>query len=104
MNTEELTHIVTAHQTAITRHDLEMADIRTTLNTVGQRLDKTSERLDKISERLDSVSHKLDRVADQQEANARQAAFNQEAIANLTAGILDLRNIVSDYLQGRSQL
>lgn len=31
MNTEELTPIVTAHQNAITRHDVEMAEIRALL-------------------------------------------------------------------------
>ncbi|NJP12693.1 MAG: NAD-glutamate dehydrogenase [Leptolyngbyaceae cyanobacterium RU_5_1] len=30
--------------------------------------------------------------------------LNQEQLALLTAGLLDLRNLVSDYLQGRSQL
>jgi hypothetical protein len=33
---------------------------------------------------------------------ASQQAANQEAIAHLTASILDLRNVVSDYIQGRS--
>ncbi|XGW00889.1 MAG: hypothetical protein ACAF41_33480 (plasmid) [Leptolyngbya sp. BL-A-14] len=31
MNTEELTQVVTAHQSAISHHDTEMADIRAVL-------------------------------------------------------------------------
>ncbi len=103
MNTDELTQIATAHQSAISRHDVEMAEIRATLNTVGQRLDAVGERLDTVGERLDTIDIKLDRVAEQQEANAQQIALNREDIAILTARILELGNLVADYLQGRSR-
>ncbi len=36
-------------------------------------------------------------------ATARQTAVNQEAIANLTASIHELRNLVADYIQARSE-
>lgn len=75
MTPEELTQLASVHQTILTRHDVEMAEIRAVLASVAQ----------------------------QQEATAHQAALNQEAIANLTAGLLELRNLVADYIQGRSQ-
>jgi hypothetical protein len=76
MNTEELTSIATAHQNALSRHDLEMAEIRVALATVIQAQQRTEE---------------------QQQINARQIALNQQDIANLTASIMELRNVVSDY-------
>ncbi|MBF2025619.1 MAG: hypothetical protein IGS48_02470 [Oscillatoriales cyanobacterium C42_A2020_001] len=68
MTPEELTTVVTAHQSAISRHDLEMAEIRSILSHVAQ-----------------------------------QQSLNQESIATLTASIQELRNLVADYIQGRSQ-
>jgi 5,10-methylenetetrahydrofolate reductase len=67
--------------TASMRHDNEFSRINATLGTMGTRLDQVTERIDQVT--------------------AQQAA-NQEAIAHLTASILDLRNVVSDYIQGRS--
>ena len=61
MNTEELTQVVTAHQSAISRHEVEVAEIRSL------------------------------------------ARINQEQLNQLTAGLLELRNLVADYIQGRSQ-
>ncbi len=88
MNTDELTQITTAHHNVISRHDVEMAEIRTTLNTV--------------SHKLDQVGDKLNQVAAQQDVNAHQIALNRQDITSLTAGILDLRNLVADYLEGRA--
>ncbi len=87
MNTDELTQITTAHHNNISRHDVEMAEIRATLNTVAHKLDEVAEQ--------------FNQVADQQEAAAQQIALNRQDIASLTAGILDLRNLVADYLQER---
>jgi len=88
MNTEELTQVVTAHQSAISRHDSEMAEIRVILQRVGERLDRMAERQEVHEQLIESTT--------------RQGALNQEAIATLTASIQDLRNLVADYLQGRS--
>lgn len=88
MNTDELTQITTAHHNVISRHDVEMAEIRTTLNTV--------------SHKLDEVADQFNQVAAQQDVNAQQIALNRQDIASLSAGILDLRNLVADYLEGRA--
>ena len=74
--------------TASMRHDNEFSRINATLSTMGTRLDQVTDRMDEIGIRLDQVTE--------------QQAANQEAIAHLTASILDLRNVVSDYIQGRS--
>ncbi len=82
MTPEELAPIVTAHQVVLSRHDAEMAEIRLILNQVAQQQQAT---------------------ARQQEINAQQIALNREDIAELKASITELRNIVADYIQGRSQ-
>lgn len=90
MNTDELTQIATAHQSAIGRTE----------------------------SRLDRIEAILERVAYQQEASQQAIAQNQQAIAqlsaeqqlsrqdinNLTASILSLGNLVADYIQNRENL
>jgi len=61
MSTEELTQVVTAHQSALSRHEIEVAEIRAL------------------------------------------AKLNQEQLNELTAGLLELRSLVADYIQERSQ-
>ncbi|MDX2242043.1 MAG: hypothetical protein NW224_15260 [Leptolyngbyaceae cyanobacterium bins.302] len=102
MNTEELTQVVTAHQSAISRHDIEIAETRQTLHRAGERLDSMTERLNALGDRLDTIGERLDRVTEQQEANARQGALNHESIQILAASMQELRNIVADHLRGRS--
>lgn len=75
MTLEELTQLAAAQQMIITRHDRE----------------------------LDKINETLDRVAARQEATAHQSELHQEAIATLTTSIQELRNIVADDVQGRSQ-
>jgi len=89
MNTEELTQVVTAHQSAIARHSAEMSELRGTLITIGQTLERIATQQETNTRQI--------------EANNHQGELNQEAIATLTASILDLRNLVADYIQGRSQ-
>ncbi len=82
MNTKELTQIVTAHQTAIARHeqwqaeqesasrrhDIEMSEVRATLATI-----------------------------------ASQQALNTQEINRLTAGMIDLRDQVSNFVRSQEQ-
>lgn len=53
------------------------------------------------------INQTLDRLAQQQreadERYERRFAQNEEAIATLTASIQELRNLVADYIQGRSE-
>jgi hypothetical protein len=89
MNTEELTGIANVHQSILTRHDQEIAGVRTLLNlTASQRRDD-----------MNAINQILSRVAQQQEANAQAIAnltaeqqLSRQDINSLTAGILDLRN------------
>lgn len=100
MNTEELTQIATAHQQAITRHEQEMAEIRAILRQSAiqhaQQMESITAQINSNSAQISSNSAQIDRISAQQ-------ALNQQAIAELTASITELRNLVSDYLQGRSQ-
>jgi TolA-binding protein len=53
------------------------------------------------------VNQTLDRIAEQQQESIihyeQRFRQNEEAIASLTASILELRNLVTDYLQSRSR-
>ena len=68
--------------TASVRHDNEFSRINTTL--------------EKINEQQAANARQI-------EANTRQGRLNQESIHTLTASIQDLRNLVADYIQERSQ-
>jgi chromosome segregation ATPase len=89
MNTEELTQIVTGHQNAISRHDQEMAEIRATLQQSANRHQQHEQWQ---AEHQASI-----------EATQRLLQLNQEQLNTLTAGLLELRHMVADYLQGRSR-
>lgn len=82
MNTEELTQVVTAHQSAIVRNET----------------------------RLDRIEGILERVAEQQMVNQQALAqltaeqkLSRQDINSLTASILDLRNLVADFVKSREQ-
>lgn len=82
MNTEELTQVVTAHQSAIARHESH-------------------------TDRLEAT---LERIAEQQERNAlaianltTQQALSRQDISQLTTNIESLRNQVADYIAGRER-
>jgi UDP-N-acetyl-D-mannosaminuronate dehydrogenase len=90
MNTEELTSMVTAHQNAISRHDQEMAEIRAIFQQSAIRHRDQEERLNRIETIL--------------EATAAQQRQNAQGITELRASITELRNVVANYIQGRSQI
>ncbi len=71
MNTEELTNIATAHQSAISRHDSEMTEIRVILAETAQQQTKNAQAIAQLT--------------------AAQQLSRQD-IHQLTASILDLRN------------
>jgi hypothetical protein len=79
MTVEELTAIATAPQSAISRHDQEMAEFRATLQQNSDRHDQKIDRIERLAE------------------------LNQEQLNLLTVGLLERRTLVADYLQGRSQ-
>lgn len=96
MTPEELTQFVNTQQMVLTRHDAEMAEIRAALLQSAQRHSDHEATMQRIDERIEATAR-------QQEINAQQIALNREDIAELKASITDLRNIVADYIQGRSQ-
>lgn len=111
MNTDELTQIATAHQSAISRHDQEMAEIRAILATTATQqhtnTQRTTEHEEWLAAQQEAIARHEEWLARQQEASDRidaQQQANAEAIANLTASILDLRNLVADYIQNRENL
>ena len=107
MNTDELTQIANVHQSVLTRHDQEIAGIRTLMN-----LSAAQHRDD-----LNTIRAILTQIAQQQAANTQAITQNQQAIAQLTAeqqlsrqdintltaNIQELRNMVADYIQSRSE-
>lgn len=72
----------------IARHDQEFDKINATLVNTNATLDRVAAQQEAVNQRI--------------EAMERQSAINQEAIATLTASIQDLRNLVADSIQGRS--
>jgi predicted transcriptional regulator len=102
MNTQELTQIVTVHQQAIARHDQWQAEHEARMTRIEAILEATA-----VQQQLNQDA--IANLAAQQQLNqdaianlAAQQQLNQEGIADLRASILDLRNLVADYIQGRS--
>lgn len=99
MNTEELTQIANVHQGVLTRHDQEISGIRTLMSL------SASQHRDELA----AIRAILTQVAQQQVTNTQAIAqltaeqqLSRQDINVLTASIQDLRNMVADYIQGRS--
>ncbi len=93
MNTEELTQIATAHQQAITRHEMEMADIRAILSQGFQQ-----QQAAMAQQQAAMAQH------EQEMAEIRaQQRLNPQDISELKGSIQELRNLVADYIQARLQ-
>jgi predicted transcriptional regulator len=79
MTPDELTQLGTVHQNVLTRHEQQMAEIRALLQQgFAQHQQEMSD------------------IRAQQQLNAQD-------INELKASIQELRNLVADYIQGRSQ-
>jgi archaellum component FlaC len=68
-----------------------------TQQEIEQRFERIEANLETVTNELSQVSQKLNQTAAIQDANAEQIAAN-------TAGMTELRLLLSTYLQGRSQL
>ncbi|MEB3355424.1 MAG: hypothetical protein VKK04_01665 [Synechococcales bacterium] len=125
MTPEELAQIAATQQMILTRHDREMADIRASLDraaaygeitdrrleAMAQRQEAFDQRQEAFERRQEAFDQRFEAMAQRQEAfdqridaMNRQSELNQQAIATLVASIQELRNLVADYLQGRSQV
>lgn len=96
MNTEELTQITTAHQSAIARHEQWFGEYQAASVVSNDRLN-----------RIEAI---LEATAQQQEANTQAIAqlsaeqqLSRQDINSLTASILELRHLVADYIQSRTR-
>lgn len=87
MNTQELTQIITVHQQAIARHEQWQAEHEARMARIEAILEATAVQ----------QQHNQEAIANL----AAQQQLNQEGVADLRASILDLRNLVADYIQGR---
>jgi hypothetical protein len=76
--------------TASVRHDNEFSRINAVLDRIDEQQALNARQIEANSRLI--------------EANTRQGALNQESIQNLTTSIQELRNVVADYMEGRSQL
>ncbi len=82
--------------TASVRHDNE-------LSRINAALDRISEQQAANARQIEANARQIEANTRQIEANTRQGALNQQNIQILTASIQELRNLVADYIQGRSQ-
>ena len=69
---------------------------QTRLDSEHDRFKKFDERMDRLDVTLEKVGDRLDRVSLQQELNGQQIASN-------TAGLVELRNLVADFVRGQGQ-
>lgn len=87
MTLEEITQLTALQQTILSRHDREMAQFR-------ESLQHSDEQRQQDTEAFNS------RIA----ATQQLANLNQEMLNQLTAGLMELRVLVADYLRGQSSL
>ena len=66
------------------------------LDSEHDRFKEFDERMDRLDVTLEKVGDRLDRVSLQQELNGQQIASN-------TAGLVELRNLVADFVRGQGQ-
>ncbi|MBW4528524.1 MAG: hypothetical protein KME18_25710 [Phormidium tanganyikae FI6-MK23] len=73
------------------------------LDRLEALLETTVLAIRELSKRQDRTQSQLDQVADRQEANDRQIALNSEQIASNTAGLIELRNLIADFVRNQSR-
>lgn len=69
----------------------------------GSRLDRIETIMLELATASVRHDNEISRINAKIEANTEQIALNREDIAVLTARIMELGNLVADYIQGRSQ-
>ncbi|MGA7934292.1 MAG: hypothetical protein WCA35_12155 [Kovacikia sp.] len=89
MNTDELTQVVTAHQSIVARHDQEMAEIRLILTEIARSQAQTQAQQALNTQAIANLT--------------TQQELSRQDINQLTANIEGLRNQVADYIAGRER-
>ncbi len=91
--------------TASVRHDNEFSRLSHSLESLDAKIRDNADHIDRVTSTLDAKisanTEHLDRVNSSLDA---KISANAEQIAHLTASIAELRNVVSDYIQGRSSV
>ena len=103
MTPEEITQLAAIQQVMLTRHETEMAEIRAILADTAQRQAASSQRLDRLEHLAEA--HAQQQAASNQRLDRLEhlAEVSRQEIAVLTASIQELRTLVADSLNGRSQ-
>jgi response regulator of citrate/malate metabolism len=83
--------------------DVTQASDPNRLDRLEALLETTVLAIRELSKRQDRTQSQLDQVADRQEANDRQIALNSEQIASNTAGLIELRNLIADFVRNQSR-
>ncbi len=90
----------------VSRHDSEIAAIRASLTQTSQLLQETREQMQTGFAHTEAIQQEnaLQIAANSQQiaANSQQIAANVEQVAANTAGLVELRGILADYLRARS--
>jgi predicted acetyltransferase len=63
-----------------------------------ERQQQFEERQRQFGEGMEQLRQRFEDIAQQQEANAEQIAANSQQIASNTAGLIELRNILADFI------
>lgn len=71
---------------------------------MGQVIQQHTIEIAEIRQVLAQIAQQQAQIAQQQAITAEQQSINMQQIALNTAGLIELRGILADYLRGRSQL
>ncbi len=111
VNTEELSQIATAHQSAIIRHEQWLADHTTALARHEQwkaEQEAAIRRHERWKAEQEAAIARHEQWKAEHEAAMRridaQQELNIQAIAQFTAGLEELRILVTNYIRGRENL
>lgn len=96
MNPEELTQVVTAHQSAIVRGESRLDRIEATLERIAVGQEANRQAIAQLIVDQQTTKQNIDQLTAEQR-------LSRQDINQLTASLLELRNIVSDYIQSRAQ-
>lgn len=94
---------------ASVRHDNEFSRINATLAQIAEQQQESAIRLTQIAEQQQQSANRhtqheeaIARIDERLESITAQQGQNTQNIGNLTASIQELRNMLADYIEGRS--
>jgi 2-polyprenyl-6-methoxyphenol hydroxylase-like FAD-dependent oxidoreductase len=100
MTSEEL-------EQAVQLHTIEIAEIRQTLAETAQQQQQQAQQMQEYAQQTREYAQQMQEYVQQNQQQFTHVwsvvNANAEQIANLTAGLFELRGLVADYLRGRSE-